>query len=122
MRRALSILQAEQKPSTQYAYYELSEQELAKLVTRRGQVYTWTENERPRLSLAGAQDKCPVLIKNGACWLPKKESPSAISSSSNCPITATCPPTKQSRHYWRRLSVCLWSIFNCDPLQTRTMH
>lgn len=71
---ALSILQAEQKPSTQYAYYELSEQELAKLVTRRGQVYTWTENERPRLSLAGAQDKCPVLIKNGACWLPKKES------------------------------------------------
>lgn len=63
---ALSILQAEQKPSTQYAYYELSEQELAKLVTRRGQVYTWTENERPRLSLAGAQDKCPVLIKNGA--------------------------------------------------------
>ena len=26
---ALSILQAEQKPSTQYAYYELSEQELA---------------------------------------------------------------------------------------------
>lgn len=74
---ALSILQAEQKPSTQYAYYELSEQELAKLVTRRGQVYTWTENERPRLSLAGAQDKCPVLIKNGACWLPKKESPSS---------------------------------------------
>lgn len=40
-------------------------------------MYTWTANERPRLSLAGAQDKCPVLLKDDDYWLPRKESPSS---------------------------------------------
>ena len=41
-----------------------------------GQVYTWIAHERPRLSLAGAQDKCPVLLKDDDYWLPRKESSS----------------------------------------------
>ncbi|MEJ2446134.1 MAG: type II toxin-antitoxin system HipA family toxin [Exilibacterium sp.] len=74
---ALSVLQAEYQPSTEHEYYKVSDEDLANLVARRGQVYTWSANERPRLSLAGAQDKCPVLVKNDAYWLPKKESPTS---------------------------------------------
>lgn len=74
---ALSILQAEHRPSTEHGYHKITDKELADLVTRRGQVYTWTANERPRLSLAGAQDKCPVLIEDDTCWLPRKEAPSS---------------------------------------------
>lgn len=74
---ALSILQAEQQPSVDYEYHKVSDEELANLVARRGQVYTCTTNERPRLSLAGAQDKCPLLVRDGAYWLPRKESPSS---------------------------------------------
>jgi len=74
---ALSILRPEQKPSAQYAYFPLSEEEVAKLVSRRGQGHTWAENNRPRLSLAGAQDKCPILVEKGIYWLPKNESPSS---------------------------------------------
>ena len=74
---ALSILQAEHQPAVDYEYHKVSDEELANLVARRGQVYTWTTNERPRLSLAGAQDKCPLLVREGAYWLPRKESPSS---------------------------------------------
>ncbi|TXS91922.1 type II toxin-antitoxin system HipA family toxin [Parahaliea maris] len=74
---ALSVLQAEHQPSTEYEYYKVADEDLANLVARRGQVHTWSANERPRLSLAGAQDKCPLLVRNGAYWLPKKESPSS---------------------------------------------
>ena len=74
---ALSILQAEHQPSRSHEYHKVSDEELANLVARRGQVYTWTANERPRLSLAGAQDKCPVLVKDDNYWIPKKESPSS---------------------------------------------
>lgn len=74
---ALSILQAEHQPSVEHEYHKVSDEELANLVARRGQVATWTANERPRLSLAGAQDKCPLLVRDGAYWLPKNESPSS---------------------------------------------
>ncbi len=74
---AFSILQAEHQPSTEHEYYKVTDEELANLVVRRGHVYTWTANERPRLSLAGAQDKCPVLVKDNSYWLPRKESPSS---------------------------------------------
>ena len=74
---ALSILQAERQPSPEHEYHKVSDEEFANLVARRGQVYTWTASERPRLSLAGAQDKCPVLVKEDGYWLPKKESPSS---------------------------------------------
>jgi serine/threonine-protein kinase HipA len=74
---ALSIFQAEHQPSKEHEYHKVSDEELANLVARRGQVYTWAANERPRLSLAGAQDKCPILVKDDTYWLPKKESPSS---------------------------------------------
>lgn len=74
---ALSVLRAEHRPSAEHRYRRITDEELAALVARRGRVYTWTENERPRLSLAGAQDKCPVLLAEGRYWLPKRESPSS---------------------------------------------
>ena len=74
---ALSILEAEYQPAVDYEYHKVSDEELANLVARRGQVYTWTTNERPRLSLAGAQDKCPLLVRDSTYWLPRKESPSS---------------------------------------------
>lgn len=74
---AFSILLAEHQPSRSHEYYKVSDEELANLVTRRGQVYTWIAHERPRLSLAGAQNKCPILLKDDDYWLPRKESPSS---------------------------------------------
>jgi serine/threonine-protein kinase HipA len=74
---ALSILRAEQEPSVHYEYQALAKDELALLVKRRGQLYAWGATERPRLSLAGAQNKCPVLLRNGSYWLPKREAPSS---------------------------------------------
>lgn len=73
---ALSLLRTEQVPSTDYKYQKLSDEELANLVKRKGQPSTWKGNDRPRLSLAGAQSKCPVLFRNGEYFLPQNESPS----------------------------------------------
>jgi serine/threonine-protein kinase HipA len=74
---ALSILPVEQQPSVQYSYHSITDEELANLVTRRGQVYNWATKDRPRLSLAGAQDKCPILVRDGNYLLPRQESPSS---------------------------------------------
>ncbi|MEA1891036.1 MAG: type II toxin-antitoxin system HipA family toxin [Pseudomonadota bacterium] len=75
---ALSILQVERNPSEDRSYRPLPDKELARLIARRGQIYaTWPEDKRPRLSLAGAQDKCPVLIRDGHYFLPEGEAPSS---------------------------------------------
>jgi serine/threonine-protein kinase HipA len=75
---ALSILPVEQTASTTQNYLPLSDEELRKLVTRRGQTDPATPaHERPRLSLAGAQDKCPVLLRDDHYFLPLKEAPSS---------------------------------------------
>ena len=75
---ALSILPVERTPSTNNKYRALDEVELEQLITRRGQIYTALPPEhRPRLSLAGAQDKCPVLLKDGHYFLPEREAPSS---------------------------------------------
>ena len=74
---ALSVLQAEHEPSTEHRYHRITDEQLAGLAARRGGVHPWTENERPRLSLAGAQDKCPVLVAENTYWLPMQESPSS---------------------------------------------
>ena len=74
---ALSILSVGQEPSPHYDYHPITDQELANLVARRGQVTTWPTKERPRLSLAGAQDKCPILLRDGHYLLPRQESPSS---------------------------------------------
>ena len=74
---ALSLLQAEHQPATEHDYREVSDEELMGLASNRGAAATWTTTERPRLSLAGAQDKCPVLVRNHRYWLPLKESPTS---------------------------------------------
>jgi serine/threonine-protein kinase HipA len=75
---ALSILPLEQEPSEQLQYRPLSEEDLGNLAVRYGRIYaTWPEDELPRLSLAGAQDKCPVLVRDDQIFLPLGEAPSS---------------------------------------------
>jgi len=75
---ALSILSLDQPPSGQRQYRPLTEKNLADLAARRGQIYAaWPADERPRLSLAGAQDKCPVLVRDDQYFLPQREAPSS---------------------------------------------
>lgn len=74
---ALSLLRTEQTPALEHQYKALTSQELSELVKRKGQPLTWKGNDRPRLSLAGAQSKCPVVVKDNAYWLPQRESPSS---------------------------------------------
>jgi len=75
---ALSILPVNRQPSGQRQYRPLTEKDLADLAARRGQIYAvWPTDERPRLSLAGAQDKCPVLVRNDQYFLPQGEAPSS---------------------------------------------
>ncbi len=75
---ALSILPLGREPSQERHYHPLSDEELARLAARRGRIHAaGPEDERPRLSLAGAQNKCPVLVRNGRYWLPRGEAPSS---------------------------------------------
>lgn len=75
---ALSIIPVERLPSGERRYHPISDEDLANLVARRGQIYAaWPADERPRLSLAGAQDKCPVLRRDNRFFLPQRESPSS---------------------------------------------
>ena len=75
---ALNILPVERSPSTDYRYRPLGDTELVQLILRRGQIYTaLPPQQRPRLSLAGAQDKCPVLLKDDQYFLPEREAPSS---------------------------------------------
>jgi len=75
---ALSILPLDQETSGQRQYRPLTDKELAQLAARRGQIYAgWPADERPRLSLAGAQNKCPVLLRDDQVLLPQDEAPSS---------------------------------------------
>ncbi len=74
---AISILQRHKRPATEERYFQLSNQDLKILASNRGQVYTLKLKHRPRLSLAGAQNKCAVLIKKGKYWLPANDSPTS---------------------------------------------
>ncbi len=75
---ALSILPVERTPSGEHHYRPITDAELVNLVARRGQIYAaWPADERPRLSLAGAQDKCPLLVRNNDYLLPQREAPSS---------------------------------------------
>ena len=57
-------------------YRALQEDELAELAARRGYVHADQSGERPRLSLAGAQHKCPVRVQGGTYLLPVNDAPS----------------------------------------------
>lgn len=75
---ALSVLPVDRQPSGQRQYRPLTEQDLANLAARRGQIYAvWPADERPRLSLAGTQDKCPVLVRDDQYFLPQGAAPSS---------------------------------------------
>ncbi len=75
---ALSILPADRQPSRECHYRKLDDEALARLAARRGRIHTaGNVKERPRLSLAGAQNKCPMLLRDGRYWLPQGEAPSS---------------------------------------------
>lgn len=75
---ALSLLPEGLRPAQEEQYRELTEKELVDLVARRGAIpAAWPAGQRPRLSLAGAQDKCPVLVHDGRYFLPQGEAPSS---------------------------------------------
>ena len=67
----------ERQPSTEQIYHPINDEELAALVAQRGQPYSWSVEKRPRFSLAGAQNKFPVLVRNGEYLRPQGESPSS---------------------------------------------
>ncbi len=72
---ALAILQLEHRPGVEHRYREITGQGLAELIRSGGEFHSWPSSERPRLSLAGAQDKCPIMLTNERYWLPKEGSP-----------------------------------------------
>lgn len=75
---ALSILAPERTPNPDHQYSLLSAEQLQKLVKRRGRNYQGISlDNRPRLSLAGAQDKCPILLRDEQYYLPLQEAPSS---------------------------------------------
>jgi len=75
---ALSIFPVGQLPSENHQYTLLSEEDLSQLIARRGQIYALeSPDHRPRLSLAGAQNKCPVLLRDQRYYLPQGEAPSS---------------------------------------------
>ncbi len=75
---ALSILPAERAPARDASYRPLADADLARLVEQRGRLPAGSaENARPRLSLAGAQHKFPVLIRDGRYFLPQGEAPTS---------------------------------------------
>ena len=74
---ALSLLEAEHQPATKHRYRRITDEELAELASGRGRVRASSEDGHPRLSLAGAQDKCPVLVEQDNYWMPMRESPSS---------------------------------------------
>ena len=71
---ALSVLPEQQKPSAQHSYRPINDEELTVLVSQRGQPYSWSGEKRPRFSLAGAQNKLPILVREGKYLLPQEES------------------------------------------------
>ena len=74
---ALSILPERLSPQVDAHYHKITEEELYQMTLRKGAIINFNnDKQRPRLSLAGAQDKCPVLFKNEEYFLPKNSSPS----------------------------------------------
>ena len=79
---ALSILPDDREPAIDTTYRELTAEAFRDLILRKGQIYTGphagtTAHEFPRLSLAGAQEKCPVLLRDSQFFLPQGEAPSS---------------------------------------------
>jgi len=75
---AFSILPEELAPAKEAGYKALSDHELRQLIEMRGVVPVNGVGPRSRLSLAGAQAKCPVFInERGQIALPQGAAPSS---------------------------------------------
>ena len=102
---ALSVLPEQQQPSTEQSYRPIEDEELTALVSQRGHPYSWSE-KKPRFSLAGAQNKFPILVREGEYLLPQGGSPSShilkfeIEGYRNVPAYETFATS---------------STFNCNP-------
>ncbi len=68
---AFSILPAGERPAAERDYREVSIDSLLSPFRRRAELARPGSRGAPRLSLAGAQDKCPVLFRDGAFFLPE---------------------------------------------------
>ena len=76
---ALSLIPVDQAPDDHSGAQPLSDAALERMLAQRGQgnlVRRDDEGPRPRLSLAGAQSKCPVLIEGDRFLLPIGATPS----------------------------------------------
>ncbi len=75
---ALSILPVDRQPSAQPSYRKLNKKTLAKLVRERGKIDAdLPEDTRARLSLAGFQNKCAVMIQGDKYFMPQVDAPSS---------------------------------------------
>ena len=75
---ALSIMQSNQDFSAKPEYLKISDAQLADLTRREGSLYGLSRFARPRLSLAGTQNKCPVVpLRDGEFLLPINGAPSS---------------------------------------------
>ena len=79
---ALSIFPDDREPTAEAAYRELTAEAFRDLILRKGQIYAGPDDGTaaypvPRLSLAGAQEKCPVLLRGDRFLLPQGEAPSS---------------------------------------------
>ena len=71
---AISILPVTEEPDLNQQYEMLSAEALERLISTRGA--SLAHDYKPRLSLAGAQDKITVYLKDQNICLPVKQSPS----------------------------------------------
>lgn len=75
---ALSILPEKLEPNHSFHYRKLNDEELKIFLLRRGQISSINFGDnRPRLSLAGAQDKCPILVRENEYFIPEGSAPSS---------------------------------------------
>ncbi len=74
---ALSILPIDENPKKIPNYKLLSDEEFKLLLLRKGNTKGFTaEKDKPRLSLAGAQDKSPIFFDGKCYYLPEDAAPS----------------------------------------------
>ena len=75
---ALSMLPGGRVPSEDFSYRPINESELEQLAAGHGwSCLSGFRDGGPRHSLAGAQDKCAVLLREGNLFLPEGEAPSS---------------------------------------------
>ncbi len=69
---ALSLLPIDYEQKTTEQYKKITDQKLKQVILRKGQLSSFAAtNDRPRLSLAGAQDKCAVYFDGKDYYLPQ---------------------------------------------------